>query len=130
SYEGWSAVIRGAVFFATGKDPAATREGIAEADETLSTLTAIHEGWSQLPGGTTEGITIPNALRVLAGDSEGQFDVLRDALLCCSKDDKLPAPKTISYRFRSLRGRVLNGRSLQGEPNRNDVVAWRVGPPR
>jgi hypothetical protein len=126
SYEGWCRVVRGAVYWATGLDPLATREGIVNADEALVVHAALLEGWSQLPGGKGTGVTVAQALRYLRGDQANQFETLRDALMPLSKTDKLPTEKLVGYRLRALRGRVVNGRSIQGEPNRDGVVPWRV----
>jgi hypothetical protein len=126
SYEGWSAVIRNAVFWVTGLDPTATREDITEADESLSILASVLDGWSRLPGGTGDGVSITDALRAIGGSLTGDHDALRDALMNWSKNDKLPTAKQIAYKFRAANGRVVNGRRLKGTPNRIGVMLWRV----
>jgi hypothetical protein len=126
SYEGWSAVVRGAVNWAYGHDPAATREGVTEADESISSLAAVLEGWSQLPGGTDDGLTVAEALRILNGDGHGTFQLLRDTLASWSKREGLPGPQAVGYRLRAWRGRVIGGRVLVGENDRNGVRKWRV----
>jgi hypothetical protein len=125
SYEGWSAVVRSAVYWAIALDPIATRAGIKEADEKLLTLAAVIEGWSKLPEGTGTGHTIAEAHRLMQTEPD-TYQTLRDAVMPWSKNDKLPTERVIAYKLRGLRGRVVNGLALVGMVNRTGVTLWRV----
>jgi hypothetical protein len=129
SFEGWSDTVRASIFWATGRDPAATRLELEEADEGRSTLATILEGWSQLPEGTGDGHTIAEALRLVRDDefvAAPQYGVLRDALMAISNEKKLPKPHQLGNLFRTFRGRILNGRSLKGHFDRDKFVYWKV----
>jgi hypothetical protein len=127
SFEGWSACVRAAVVRATGLDPVATRMEIVEADETITTLAALLEGWSHLKGGT-KGVTAAEALRwVVCFPNENI--VLRDALVQVSRDSNLPSTRALGKYLSSHRGRVLHGRAFYGKQDRNGVVRWRVSKP-
>jgi hypothetical protein len=128
SYEGWSEVVRGAVYWATGLDPVATRGVIRDNDPATLTRAAVVAAWAQLPDGQTEGITVAEALRLLRDQPEN-YKALRDAIMPWSRNDKLPTEKDVGNRLRSIRGRIANGRAMLGEPNRNGVIKWRAGVP-
>jgi hypothetical protein len=128
SFEGWSAVVRSAIHWATGVDPVAARAGIADTDEATGILTAILAGWAELPelpGRAGEGNTVAEALRLLRMN-EDNYQTLRDAFALWSRTDKLPPPKTIGRKLAAMRGRVANGKALKGFRDRDGITWWRV----
>jgi DNA primase len=129
SFEEWSGVVRAAVQWVTGWDMAATREGLADHDEDRLVHAAVLEGWSQLPGGTDDGVTVAQALRLLK-DQPDSYGILRDTFMGWSANDKLPSSGTIGCKLRSMRGRVVNGRMMVGNSDRNGVCCWVVCKPR
>jgi hypothetical protein len=126
SYEAWSALVRSPVAWATGVGPCDTRKGIQAADSTLTTLAAVLDGWPELPGATT-GLTVTEALRYLNDPShQDNFLVLRSALMEWSRNDRLPGAGQVGCRFRSLRGRVLNGKTLESVDGEGHCHRWKV----
>lgn len=126
SYEAWSHLIRQAVFWVTEVDPVATRERIRAADPTLNTLSALLEGWAELPGGKTR-ITVTEALSILNNpDAKDDFAVLRGALMEWSRNDKLPGPGIIGNKLRVFRKRVLDSRMLDAATGHGGGQNWRV----
>ncbi len=109
SYEGWSRVVRGAVHWATGRDPAATR-AVLPADESRSSLGAVLDGWAELPNGHS-GETVAEGLRLVKAEPE-TYRKLSDAFMGWAKDDKLPGPRVVGNRLRALKNRVINCQRL------------------
>ena len=128
SFEGWSGLVRAAVYWATDRDPCATRERVTEGDDALSTLAALLAGWAELPNGTGVGVTVAEALRAVKGHRD-KHQALFDALMNWSHNDELPSPRKIGFKLRALRGRVLGGKAFYGTPNRDGVIPWRVAAP-
>jgi len=96
SYEGWCALVRQAVIWVSGTDPADTRlELIQTRDEDASLLRRLIAGWPEIDP-HSEGVTIADALRTLAdaeeearlGDWPAKYKTLRDAL-----DEIAPRPE-------------------------------------
>jgi hypothetical protein len=119
SYEVWCKVIRAAVWWATGDDPAATREDIAAEDRGLADLAELLDGWSCLPGGIDDGvaeepgITAAAALRLLQDDPD-RNTTLRTFLSAKARKGKaLPEADSLGYLLRKYRGRVVDGRRLE-----------------
>lgn len=126
SYEGWSRLIRQAVYWTVEVDPLKTRQEIRSTDPTLNTLAALLEGWEELPGGKT-GIKIVETLRILNDPSQADnYTALRGALMEWSKSDKLPGAGVIGHKLRSFRNRVMGNRRLEGEPGHGGTLKWRV----
>jgi hypothetical protein len=124
SFEGWSRVVRGAVHWATGRDPAATR-AVLPADESRSTLAAILDGWAELPNGH-RGETVAEALRLVKAEPE-TYRALYDAFMGWAKDDKLPSPRVVANRLRQFKNRVLNEKALvAGGEDRDGYRCWKV----
>src|SRR5262249_32309055 len=85
TYEVWSAVVRQAIFWATGLDPCATRKGTTpDGRGALAPLAAVLEGWSTLPGGTSsrQGVSARQALECarMARSDKPLYPVLREGL--------------------------------------------------
>jgi len=126
SFEEWSDLIRSAVYWATGFDPAATRQAIQARDTATNTLIALLKGWAELPG-SDRGLTAGEALRLLQADRDKiQFIVLRDVLAEWARSGDLPSAGVLGSRLRSCRDRVCGGFVLRSAPNHTGAQAWRV----
>jgi hypothetical protein len=127
SFENWSGLVRAAVFWATdGLDPCATRARLRDADPALATLVALLEGWPELPD-ADKGLTVAEALDILKAEAnKGKYQTLRGAFMEWSKGDRLPAPGQVGRKLRNYRGRVANGKALEGESAGGGVQRWKV----
>ncbi len=124
SFEEWSRIVRGAVHWAVGVDPLLTREGLVENDpESLSRL-ALVEGWAELPD-ARNGVTVAGALDYLRRCPD-DLQTLRAALMANARGADLPDGRSIGYRLRAVRGRVVNGKKLERVSHRAGVVAWKI----
>lgn len=108
SFEEWDRIVRGAVWFATGRDCTTTRRKAAEdAPERLDNL-ALLEAWAEIPNGGPDGngATATEAHRLATADPDGDLAV---ALLRFSRDGKIPSPRVIGNRIRAIAGRNYGG---------------------
>lgn len=117
SFEGWSALVRGAVVWAGLADPGDTRAELDEVDTDKSVLSDLIAGWEDLPNGAgMHGCTVAQMLDALRDDAEGRrYGRLRSALseLCPHPLGQLPTAKKVGYALRHFHGRVVGGRKLQ-----------------
>jgi DNA polymerase-1 len=130
SFEGWSALVRGAIVWAGLPDPGLAREELAaQADTEANNLRALIAGWQEIdPDG--EGKTANGAVELLKETAEsGAYPTLREALsdLFDLPLGKLPSPRTLGNKLSKWRGRNVGGRCSdyrRVEGNR----AWFVRP--
>jgi len=117
SFEGWSALVRGAVVWAGLADPGDTRAELDEVDTDSNVLADLIAGWEDLPSGAgTQGCTVAQMLEALREDAEDRrYARLRSALaeLCPHPPGQLPTAKKVGYALRHFHGRVVGGRKLE-----------------
>lgn len=125
SFEDWDRIVRGAVWFATGRDCCVTRRKAAdEAPERLDKL-ALLEGWAELPDGRTCGHTVEHALRLIQ-ESPERFATLRSAFTRRSRDGKLPTPRQIGNLIRGMKGAKFDKMAFEKAGERNRSACWIV----
>jgi hypothetical protein len=130
SFEEWDRVIRGAVWFATGRDCNATRRKAAdEAPDRLAKL-ALLEAWAELPQGGPDGlgVTSEEAHRLAADQlTTGNRDhPLAVALMRFSRDGKLPDVRRIGFTVRGMKGQNFEGRAFATVGTLRNSAQWRV----
>jgi hypothetical protein len=133
SFEGWSAVIRDAVYLATGVDPWATNKRVDAVDEDRMTLQAIYDGFEaarEFIIDADEGITTAQLVQLLA--TEGVAEMV-DAL--GFDPNKRVSPSSLGQRFRAFKDRVLEiegqeSQRFEGKPSRSRAIYWRFRPVR
>jgi hypothetical protein len=127
SFEAWSNVVRSAIHWATGIDPCSTREALRAMDHEEQEETAVIEGWAELPYASERGITVADALRILASpDHQDKYTSLRDALMAWSKDDRLPSARVIGNRFKKLRGAIRGSHRFDRAGDYKGAQVWKV----
>lgn len=105
SYEGWSALVRGAIVWLGYPDPAATTEGIGEIDlgqQTLERLLAAIWSWRR-----DRTWTVAELQADLAQDNLGALGELEGAVQDLTESEKFSRPK-VGKRLIRLRGRMVN----------------------
>jgi len=126
SFEGWSALVRSAIVWVGLEDPAKTRDDLAAtADTELTALVDLLTGWEEMcthVAHSSGGCTAAKALEELGKDEAEsrmhvrglRFAPLRSALaeFISTPPGKLPTAARVGALFRSLRGRVVDGRKL------------------
>jgi hypothetical protein len=127
SYEGWTALVRGAVVWVGLADPGETRgELSSRSDSDVEAISGLVAGWQEIdPEG--RGLTVNKALALLK-EKPGEFPTLRATLetIFDLTPGKLPGAAKVGYALRKYRGRNVGGRCLDGTPDRDGVQAWKV----
>jgi putative DNA primase/helicase len=127
SFEDWDRVVRGAVWFATGRDCLATQRKTAdEAPDRLAKI-ALLQGWYEMDGGKAGqcGMTVVEALRELDRIPAG-LETLRAALMQKSRGGKLPDPRIVGNMLRGLRNNLIGGYRLIEAGKKQGSVCWVV----
>ncbi len=134
SFEEWDALVRGAVWFASGADCLTTqRETAGDSPERAEKL-ALLEAWRALPfgGDNGTGVTVSEA-RELASEIPAtashsgvptQYPALRDALLNLSRDSKLPINNKIGQKIRSMNGQNIGGFMFKSVGLKHQATLW------
>ena len=117
SFEEWSSVVRNAVVWTGYADPGETRQEVREqCDVDSNNLRGLIWGWSEMPGGSSTGITAAEVSGMLfdAGSNHRDcYATLRTTLLevCNAKDGK-PGGRQIGNVLRRFHKRVIGGKYL------------------
>jgi hypothetical protein len=126
SYEGWSAVIRQAVVWLGLPDPADTREEFrAVADRETAAFADLIEGLLDADP-NCNGLTSAEIFEKVDKEPES-YKPLRNALLelCADKNGKITV-RGIGTKLSHLRGRIINGRYIDYDPQRANRKGWFV----
>jgi putative DNA primase/helicase len=126
SFEGWSDVVRAAVWWATDIDPCGPRAELRDDDPDSIARKALVHGWAELPD-AAEGVTVAEALKHL-DDNPTRFEQLYNTLLERSRNDFLPSRNSIGMYLRANKGRVVEGLVLESINAGKNTKAWRVRP--
>lgn len=121
SFEGWSALVRGALVWAGQADPALARQQLVEAADTERTaLGVLLENWKKLDA-SGSGITAARIIETIAEGGDGETAIaLREAVeeLVPPHGGKPASAKSFGKRLAALKGRVVEGRALDCKPGR------------
>lgn len=124
SFEAWDAIVRGAVWYATGADCNATRKVAAKLSPDRVNKISLLDAWADLPGGTSNGTSVSRVLE-LAGEY-GRED-LREVLLRFGKDCKLPSPSKLGNLIRTMAGTPFEGKMFEiASTTGYGNVQWKV----
>jgi putative DNA primase/helicase len=128
-YPEWSAVVRDAIHWTTGLDPAAPRIEVRQDDDETQRRHALVDGWSRLVGRSAgKPLTAAEAVRALEGAPLGLEDV-HDLLCGLSEDGKLPSSRRLGNALAKERGRPTPAGSLEFK-RQDGNRAWYVRPPK
>ena len=133
SFEAWSDLVPGAIVFAGGEDPMATRPSLSgQLTDSAAALAIVLRELPRLAG---DGITVRELVHRLYSNRDSDsgpdgWDDLRDALevWAPTRPGSLPDPKRLGKELRSHSGRILRGRKLAGQSAHGGVVRWRSVP--
>jgi hypothetical protein len=121
-FRAWSDLVRNAVFWVTGADPCATRKALVATDTASADRAALVEGWAELPG-ADKGLTTAEALKKL-DENKAFYATLRSALT--TRNGELMTARSIGMRLNAIRGRVIDGKSINGFDAGKKTHAWKV----
>jgi putative DNA primase/helicase len=134
SFEEWDAMVRGAVWFATGNDCLTNQRKAATDSPERAEKMALLEAWHALPRGGNDGAGVTAAeARTLAEEIPGtaskpgiptQYPALREALLNLSRDSKLPSNRTIGNKLRAMNGQNIGGFKFTSVGVSHQAALW------
>jgi putative DNA primase/helicase len=136
SFEAWSRTIPPAIVYAGGKDPMLCRIGVgAEGDTEAATLRVVLDGLQRI--GADRGVTARGVvgllwpaerLRAQSALPPDEFDDLREVLegLTGTTAGRAPDTRRLGHALRRFKGRVLNGRRLEGTTGHAGTLLWTV----
>jgi hypothetical protein len=128
SFEGWSALVRGAVVWTGLEDPGKARmTGPESADKEAEALQGLIAGWRELdPEG--RGLTTRQAVDLLRDpENRGRFPTMLDVIaeVFGEPPDRLKTDR-LGYKLRTFAGRNCGGYCFVGESGHTKVTRWRV----
>lgn len=115
SFYEWDALIRGAIIWASGKDPCAgiqriREQGDEDRDQLSTLLDAWHDCFGSEPKSTAEVVKQAEERRVMS--SELLYPELHAAIGAYCKSGK-PETRRLGYVLRQYRGRIAGGLAIQ-----------------
>ncbi len=130
SYEGWSGLVRSCIAWLGLDDPAATRHQLPTTAESEGALLAglvrgLEELLTELGGAAT---TRRIVLALAEPEKARRFTALRgvlEELFPRLQAGDLPTPTQLGFKLRSLRGRVIDGASIEGRKT-NAGIVWKI----
>jgi hypothetical protein len=116
SFEGWSDLVRSAVFWTLEEDPCAVRKGLADADSEALARTGLVDGWAELPGGK-DGLAAAGAIQLVKGDlpdKDGfrKYGPLYELFTERGRNGEMITAKSLGHWLRSVEGRVIGRKSM------------------
>jgi hypothetical protein len=131
SFEAWSAAIAAAVHWVTEIDPIATRAVVFQEDAGEVFRRNVVTAWAELPGGTTTGTTIRDAIAHVASTPDlAWFMETLQAEFGSAAGHRFKT--LIGNRFKKLDGSSVGGRMLTRAAHDSDrnAARWVVQPVR
>jgi hypothetical protein len=129
SFEEWDRVVRGAVWFATGRDCNVTRRTAADSSPERRNKLALLEAWRELPSGGENGggVTSETAIRWAFGSPPEHPD-LADVFLRFSRDGKTVTARQLGNLIGAIKGQNIGGLSFRSDGEVRRSALWRVVP--
>jgi hypothetical protein len=129
SFEQWDRIVRGAVWYATGRDCNTTRRRAADESPDRLNKLALLEAWILLPNGGPEGtgVTSEEAHRLAFGgkDAPPRSPDLAEVLSRFSRDGDV-SPRIIGNVIRGMKGQNLGGMAFRSKGHRRRSALWYV----
>ena len=127
-FEGWS-LVRGAMVWANLEDPALSNEILRNDHDQVDELRieVFLDGWLEIERAHRRPPSISEGMEIFSLGS-GILENFRDTVaeLCGKPPGRLPGPKDIRKLFGELRGRVVNGRTLEAVGDSPRGQLWTV----
>jgi hypothetical protein len=129
-FTAWSGLIRNAVHWSTGIDPAAGRKDLSESTPDRQHEAAFVEGWFEVQDLLDpDGMTSATLLKRLKGADLDRFTTLRDALADMwprTKPGELPSSGSIGMKIHAMRGKSHGGKHFEHVTTDRDSKVWKV----
>lgn len=126
SFEGWQALVCGAISWLGLPEPSEARVSLSSSDSEGGLVAALIAGWAELdPAG--HGVTAAEAIRRLELEPM-KFNILRDVIseLVPTKSASGPDARALGYALRKFKGRVVGNRKLELRTGHQSTAKWFV----
>lgn len=125
SYESWSEIVIGALVWAGLTDPGGARVQLREADPEVEYMRTMVREWGKVfPNGVTVRDSVNELWPERAWEAKHlELSTAIEALLYL-KEGERPSAHKVGNLLRRLRGRVLDGRALEGRSARSGITTW------
>lgn len=132
SYEEWSSVIREAVYWCMGHDPAKSQHHLKKEDKLSIERANIVNGWKEIQDATGRqdvGFSIPMIVQILDGAPE-KYALLRTSFLAMNKSNKegFPPSSIIGKLMNPLENLPMNGHHFEKIEDARTGRRWIVKP--
>jgi hypothetical protein len=130
-FTAWSGMIRNAVRWTTGVDPAAGRKDLDQSDSEHSHCAAFVEGWFEVQEFlNVKGMTSATLVKTLkaAGD-ETRFEGIRDAMANLwprIKTGELPSSGSIGMKIQAIRDKAFGTKRFEAISEDKRAKVWAV----
>ncbi len=131
SFQAWSQLIRAAVIWATGIDPAIGRETLVDSDPTYQYHAEFVHGWYEVQESQKcKGMTTTDMLKVLAEPLNAeQFTKIRDAISGLwprHKTGELPSTGSLGKKISAIRDTNYGGKQIVRLAEQQRAGVWSV----
>jgi hypothetical protein len=132
-FAAWSALVRNAVHWATGHDPAIGREDLSDTDSDRLNCVAFVEGWYEVQSAKDiNGMTSADLVRTLKEEVDQdhpRFRTIRDAIANIwpkLKTGDLPSAGQIGMKAQAIRGKWFGKKMLKAITSEDGRKVWAV----
>jgi hypothetical protein len=130
-FPAWSGLIRNAVFWATGIDPAAGRKDLSDSDPDRQSCATLAAGWLEVQTALrVKGMTCADLLNTLRREENAdKFTTIRESfsdLWPKLKPGELPSSGSIGMKIKAIRGKSFSGRHFRELSSEERRKIWSV----
>ena len=130
-FTAWCGLIRNAVHWTTGIDPATGRKDLDQSDSEHAHCAAFVEGWFEVQEFLgVKGMTSATLVKTLnASGNEARFEVIRDAMANLwpkVKSGELPSPGSIGMKTKAIRDKPFGNKRFQAIDDEKRAKVWGV----
>jgi hypothetical protein len=129
-FDAWASLVRNAVHWSTGIDPAMGRKDLRDAEPDRDLEAAFVEGWYEVQRGEdVGGMTSAQLIEILKQpENQGRFKMIRAAIAGMwskLKPDELPSSGMIGMKLQKVRGKPFGDKRIDvvGEEHRSKLWA-------
>ena len=128
SFDGWSDLIRGALIWVGEPDPGLARGALDEGiDSDKLTLLELVHGWAEIAREPHPGLTVRDALEVLAADGSGKKHISLRNVFSLPNGNLMPAKDIAAKILRKYKDRIVDGMCLASAgSSRTKTTLWVV----
>jgi putative DNA primase/helicase len=129
SFGDWDRVVRGAVWFATGRDCLVTQREAASNSPQRQQRYALLEGWRELQTAlaNVDGLTAAEAIaEACRWNGSTAYPVLHAALVARGKAGKMVSSTSLGAILRGMKNTTIGGLKLEEGGQRHKTTLWKV----